>query len=468
MEIEAIADGITTSLTDGNPYFMSGGDGWFLPDPKWYRESGPNQDGETVTAVNILPRYGTFSLYFSADDEAALEARRDEIRRIFVPSFGNPVQIRFTRADTKVREILCYLARMGNIMLSPQDIAGFTHVIKLQLYAPDPFFYDPTQKTSSFAGTALTDWWLAGNTIDPSNVLEHVEDLTSPQQMTWGTIQATVPSGSPWAVIVYHDVIADVAASGGTTGEVYDMDNSVHANNQDNSPMIYSVAPFITMSFGTAFAYPGNSAYLTGVDGAVARGYRRNISSGNYFQAMSDVASTQGITGGTADRYWLADHAGVANVWAGTLVRGAIYNIWPDANQRANLFNSIESGGSIQFGNIAYLGDVNEFPVITIDGPISDPKIVNVSTNEVLDFTGTAIPDGDTWTIDLRYATKTITDNNGARKNAAISTESNLETWHLGGIKEVAGGTNYIQVSGSAQGTAANFTVAYYDRFSGY
>lgn len=118
---------------------------------------------------------------------------------------------------------------------------------------------------------------------------------------------------------------------------------------------------------------------------------------------------------------------------------------------------------------IPYAGDWLSYPVITILGPFSDPIITNVITGEILNLTGISIPPGETWTIDLAYGAKTVSDGNGANQLAAVSIDSDLGTWHLAAAPDASSVfPNVILVTGTNATGQSVVTFRYYDRFIGF
>lgn len=105
-------------------------------------------------------------------------------------------------------------------------------------------------------------------------------------------------------------------------------------------------------------------------------------------------------------------------------------------------------------------GTYKTFPIITIEGPITDCKITNESTGEFIDFDGQTIGNGDTWTIDLRYGEKTVLDQNENKKMP--TSDSDIATWHLGVDPDVPDGINSIRVEGSACNAATSIEIDYY------
>lgn len=112
--------------------------------------------------------------------------------------------------------------------------------------------------------------------------------------------------------------------------------------------------------------------------------------------------------------------------------------------------------------NIVYTGSWHSFPIITINGPIDDPIITNLTTGEVLDFTGVSLAAAEWYKIDLRYGYKTVVDDAGANQIATLTTDSDLVSWHL-----EANTTNTINVTGSSADESTSIEVVYFTRYLG-
>lgn len=116
--------------------------------------------------------------------------------------------------------------------------------------------------------------------------------------------------------------------------------------------------------------------------------------------------------------------------------------------------------------SVTYAGKWETYPTIYVTGPANDLVITNDTTGKVLDFTGTNIAALDTYTIDLRYGYKTVTDAAGARQNAALTDASNLVDWSLAPSPDAPGGINDIRVEIASGLTAATLIrVEYYNRY---
>ncbi len=93
--------------------------------------------------------------------------------------------------------------------------------------------------------------------------------------------------------------------------------------------------------------------------------------------------------------------------------------------------------------DISYMGTWLSYPTIVLNGPLTEPKIKNITTNEVikLDYT---VPEGRTVTINLEYGNKTVTDDLGTNLIGTLTSDSSLATFHLAPSPEAPSGVNTI------------------------
>lgn len=122
-----------------------------------------------------------------------------------------------------------------------------------------------------------------------------------------------------------------------------------------------------------------------------------------------------------------------------------------------------------------------EFPRITVFGPIDDLVIAQETTGETLDFTangGLSLATSSDWVeIDLagpdRRDAKTVRDETGASVDQYLTAASDLATWHLAPAGERlpdgswADGNNTIRVSGTGVTSQTLVSMNYYDRYNG-
>ena len=110
--------------------------------------------------------------------------------------------------------------------------------------------------------------------------------------------------------------------------------------------------------------------------------------------------------------------------------------------------------------SITYAGKWETFPIIYVTGPANDLIITNETTGKVLDFTGHNIASGDIYTIDLRYGQRFIVDQNGVRKNSALTDDSDLQNWSfVPGINDV-----HVEIT-SGLSVVTLIRVEYYNRY---
>jgi hypothetical protein len=119
-----------------------------------------------------------------------------------------------------------------------------------------------------------------------------------------------------------------------------------------------------------------------------------------------------------------------------------------------------------------------EYPVIVINGPIENPIIENITTNEQLEFTangGLVLTVGQYVTIDLsgfpRRDAKTIRNQDGDSVTQYLSVDSDLATWHLSFAGErlyngtYSDGNNEIRILGDNVTLQSSAEIRYYNRY---
>lgn len=111
---------------------------------------------------------------------------------------------------------------------------------------------------------------------------------------------------------------------------------------------------------------------------------------------------------------------------------------------------------------ILYSGSANSYPVIRINGPITNPVITNETTDVTIQFAAaTEIVLGDWWQIDFKAGT--IVDASGANRLGELSTTSSLALFYLLREREAPSG-NTITVTGTRVSGATSVTLTYYVR----
>jgi hypothetical protein len=128
---------------------------------------------------------------------------------------------------------------------------------------------------------------------------------------------------------------------------------------------------------------------------------------------------------------------------------------------------AIGSSALDQTTNILYAGNWEEFPIITMQGPIDNATITNTVSGALLSFSGASLSASDVYTIDLRPGRKSIVNQAGANVIANLAAGSDLATWSLLPDPDAPGGVNPVRVTGSNVTTATQVFIAYYHRFVG-
>jgi hypothetical protein len=113
----------------------------------------------------------------------------------------------------------------------------------------------------------------------------------------------------------------------------------------------------------------------------------------------------------------------------------------------------------------------DDWPVIEITGPITNPVVNHFPVGDSIDFTGTTIPSGETWVIDLRPGYKKVyRKSDNANRMYALTTSSIRYFGTLRMLNQKLAASysqtgNSFQVTGSASTGASSFKLLYYKRY---
>lgn len=432
----------TDSLAfNGSPYSLISINGIGGAPTRRLEERGPLQDGMTDLGYRLEPRVIDMIIWIRAASETLLDGYRDTLLEFFKPKSDTPIKLRVTRADGGVRQIDGYSV---GVVEAPSTVGerpgGKAQKVGVQLRCANPIWYDPTPGSVAFV-TTLSEWRYGGGAIGTANLLTSAEN---PAQGAVGTI------GTP----TYWTIVARTARpSSGTQSLFYaSSGNGYYFSANSGGTASWGLASFALQgtayTSGTATLFFHNSIDDRQMHQGTALRFS-NGGAGIYFALPNTI--TWRSNGGAG---------GIGSAWVNPITHAAVYNIALSAEQRTALRNSIENSTGRYSGTAALSGTWDEYPVITLTGPINDPVITNHTTGEVLDFTGATINANEIYTIDTRYGHKTVTSQTGENKISALSEGSDLATFHL-----VPGG-NFLQVTFTG-GTAAATGVAvnYYNRY---
>lgn len=127
-------------------------------------------------------------------------------------------------------------------------------------------------------------------------------------------------------------------------------------------------------------------------------------------------------------------------------------------------------GGSTvnQTRAIPYAGTWREYPIVIINGPITNPVITNLTTADKLDFTGVTVGSGTTYTVDCRPGRKSVVDQTGSNKISDLTDDSDLATFSLEADPDAPSGINDVQVTGTSANATTEVYVQFYHRYIGF
>jgi hypothetical protein len=115
---------------------------------------------------------------------------------------------------------------------------------------------------------------------------------------------------------------------------------------------------------------------------------------------------------------------------------------------------------------ISYTGTWLTYPTIVLTGPMENPVVENITTDEKLELEYN-IDEGEVVTITLEYGNKAVTNGGGTDLVGTLSTDSDLGTFHIAPDPEAPDGNNQIDVSFGGANENSQIVISYYTRFIG-
>lgn len=212
---DLIVDGTTYSLDDGTICYVAAVDGWGHPPLHRLSQRGPLQHGVTDLGFRLDPRDLALALDVIGSSGSDMEAKLADLSVLFAPS-DDPVSFRYTREDGAVRQIDCHA--VAGLKLGTGDGGPFDRRALVELLAPDPTFYEPTQQSATLqpisGGWAIPwaiPWAIGTSDLD--------DDLVVTYAGTW----------REHPVLRLYGPIADPVIANATTGEEIDLTGTVIA-----------------------------------------------------------------------------------------------------------------------------------------------------------------------------------------------------------------------------------------------
>lgn len=439
----AIVGSATYSLSAGTPFRLISAEGLGMAPIRRLTETRPFVDGDTDLGYRLDPRFVTLTLSYAGSSGSVVDGYRNTLAQIFRPTIGTPVQLRVIREDGGTRQLDCYTVGQMDVPLDFNDQAGRLQRAVVQLKASDPTWYSPTQSTATKTGYTdiSTTWQLGGGAIGTAQVME---SGTAP-----GTSQAWTYTSST------RDASVAIRTARGTAGSAY----SIAGVGID------------------LFAISGGSLYGLGPAGTVGSAFMPTSGTHNFVASLSDdqyVMTRNGSVYYTKTEYLATIGSGVWRTgWSPQLPRYAVYApSLSSAQVRALDFTMAGSAGVLDVFMppilaVPYSGNVPEYPVIQLRGPISSPTITNTVNGAFLSFGTFSIASNVTYTIDLRFGRKSVLQGTTSRLDR-LSEDSNLADFALQPSPIAPGGTNVLTLSGSGFDGNTRLIVTYYNRYAEY
>lgn len=489
-KLEAIAGGATVVLNDttnlATTYRLREMTGFGGADVRRVTTQGPEQYGDTDVGYRLGPRDLELVIGFKASTDAALDAFRDALVSVFKPSISSPIVLKHTRDDGGIRQLDCNVRGKIDIKLDKDMRPGHYHVATIPLRAPYPPWYDPNPGTVTVVGSAgtATDWYLAGGAIGTASVL--MSGGTPAQGDVWSYVGSIAHSTS-WTLAMRMlkesfgtaDKYAFYVDNGAVSGTSPNMDIALRAGTAE---YFANGTVFYAYPLGTAFMNAAVTNYMiahntSGLDydasntpsPAIEDEYvncTNPVVPSTFYTAYIDFSPYNRPIGGTARR-WRSDATNTAaSRWAGTIFLYALYSpaLRYTQMQALNTFMAGSVGGTALIATpLTYSGNLPEYPVISITGPVTGAAVRNTSTEDLLSFGTFTIGAGTTYVIDTRPGVKTILQGT-ANKRPELSSDSNLDTWHI--TPDTDTGTNGIYLTGTNTSAATTLRIVYYNRYT--
>jgi hypothetical protein len=117
--------------------------------------------------------------------------------------------------------------------------------------------------------------------------------------------------------------------------------------------------------------------------------------------------------------------------------------------------------------SFTYSGTWLSYPTITVVGPLSGMIITNSSIDKKIEL-DYQIKSGETVTINTEYGNKTVVNQDDTNLIGTLTTDSDLDTFHIAPAPVATGGINTIRVQGSeANPDETSILFSYYTRYIG-
>ena len=221
IDLTATVNGVVYDLADLIHFQFLDADGFGMAPVKRLTQKGPMQDGVSDIGFRLDARHLTLTLLALGTDEASYYAAREALLSIFTPTVA-PIKLTFYAPPDRVRQIDVHFN--SNFSLPFKSRYGMSQQDVIELYAPDPTWYDPVLVNIPFQASG-------GGTGMPFPLTFPV---TFGATVSINQTQAVTNAGSyrTYPVIILYGPITNPVITNTTTGEVLSFVGTAIGTNQ--------------------------------------------------------------------------------------------------------------------------------------------------------------------------------------------------------------------------------------------
>jgi hypothetical protein len=179
-------------------------DGLGIPEPERRFLAYPAAHGGIDTGFRLKPRQLAWKLFVSASTESAFLTALDNLFVVFKPT-TLPLVLTITTPSGAVRKLDCYVN--GPVEVAQSTQTGWSAVVTVPLYAPDPTFYASSTTTQSItATTSPSQGSLYGGSWPSWPIIHFLGELVDPRLQ----LRITTASGSRYYNIDFtgHTIVS--------------------------------------------------------------------------------------------------------------------------------------------------------------------------------------------------------------------------------------------------------------------
>lgn len=217
-------------------------DGLGMPPTTRFSRRAPQQHGQLDVGFRLEPRTITLTFIFKQTTLSDYYVRRKELLALFAPR-KKPIGLMYVLDDGTSYQIDCHYS--GEMSFSSQGRSITSHKFSVQLYCPDPTWYNPVPQAERFAlgggGQTMNiplaiPWQVGSSTIDQTVQVTY--------NGTWETYPIITVTGPCTDLVVANETLDLTLSFPGheiADGEVYTIDTRFGAKSVVNASGISQI-----------------------------------------------------------------------------------------------------------------------------------------------------------------------------------------------------------------------------------